>query len=324
MRRQAWTLLLILGGIWGGSYLLIKVGLRDLSPGMVAFGRVAFAAVVLVGIAAGRRALGGFGQRAGWVIAVAAIQVSSPFVLIAAGEQEISSSLAGILVASAPLFTALLAVWFDADERADGVRLVGVHLGGVGVALLLGVDLVGSADQLLGGLAVLLAGLGYAIGALLAKHRLADRPPIGVAAWVLVAGAGLLVPAAVIGFPDSAPALGPIAAVAVLGILGTGIAFAIFYWLIAAVGPARTYIVTYLAPAFAVVYGVTLLDERITPAMIGGLVLILVGSYLAVEGRSPGALMRRDRAAGGGPAAQEGSRAVTVGTELGAERLERR
>ena len=148
------------------------------------------------------------------------------------------------------------------------MRLVGVLLGVVGVALLLGVDLVGSADQLLGGLAVLLAGLGYAIGALLAKHRLADRPPIGVAAWVLVAGAGLLVPAAVIGFPDSAPALGPIAAVAVLGVLGTGIAFAIFYWLIAAVGPARTYIVTYLAPAFAVVYGVTLLDERITPARL--------------------------------------------------------
>ncbi len=324
MQRRAWTLLLILGAIWGASYLLIKIGLRDLSPGMVAFARVAFAAVVLVGIAASRRALGGFAGRTGWVIAIAATQVSGPFVLLAAGEQEISSSLAGILVASAPLFTALLAIWFDADERAEGARLAGVLLGVVGVALLLGVDLVGSADQLLGGLAVLLAGLGYAIGALLAKHRLADQPPIGVAAWVLVAGAALLVPAAVIGFPDSTPALGPVAAVAVLGVVGTGIAFAIFYWLIAAVGPARTYIVTYLAPAFAVVYGVTLLDERITPAMIGGLALILVGSYLAVEGRSPLALLRRGGPAGARPAAQEGGGAVTVGTELGAERIERR
>ena len=285
MQRRAWTLLLILGAIWGGSYLLIKIGLRDLSPGMVAFGRVAFAAVVLArhrrrAPGAGRlRPAGRLGDRG------RRDQVAGPFVLLAAGEQEISSSLAGILVASAPLFTALLAIWFDADERAEGLRLVGVLLGVVGVALLLGVDLVGSADQLLGGLAVLLAGLGYAVGALLAKHRLADRPPIGVAAWVLVAGAGLLVPAAVIGFPDSAPALGPVAAVAVLGVLGTGIAFAIFYWLIAAVGPARTYIVTYLAPAFAVVYGVTLLDERITPAMIGGLVLILVG--LLPRGRGP-------------------------------------
>ena len=187
MDRRAWTMLLCLGAIWGASYLLIKIGLRDLSPGMVAWGRVVFAAVVLIALAARRSALGGFGAVFGWVVLVAAAQVAGPFVLIAAGEQEISSSLAGILVASAPLFTALLAIWFDADERAEGMRLVGVLLGVAGVGLLLGVDLVGSGDELLGGLAVLLAGLGYAIGGLLAKHRLADRPPIGVAAWVLVA-----------------------------------------------------------------------------------------------------------------------------------------
>jgi len=324
MDRRAWTLLLTLGAIWGASYLLIKIGLRDLSPGMVAWGRVAFAAIVLAALAARRSALGGFGGLAGWVILVAAAQVAGPFVLIAAGEQEISSSLAGILVASAPLFTALLAIWFDHDERAEGLRLVGVLLGVIGVALLLGLDLAGSGDQLLGGLAVLLAGLGYAVGGLLAKHRLAARPPIGVAAWVLVAGTALLVPAAAIGLPDSAPALGPVVAVAVLGIVGTGIAFAIFYELIATVGPARTFIVTYLAPAFAVAYGVTLLDETVTPAMIAGLALILVGSYLAVEGRSPLALLTRRRVpADGGPAAQEGGGPVTIGAEVGAERVER-
>lgn len=325
MDRRAWTLLLVLAAIWGASYLLIKIGLRDLSPAMVAFGRVAFAAVVLVALAAGRGALGGFGGRIGWVVAVGATQVAAPFVLIAAGETEITSSLAGILVASAPLFTALLAIWVDPDERAQGLRLVGVLLGVLGVALLLGVDLVGSGDQLLGGLAVLLAGLGYAVGGLLAKHRLADRPPIGAAAWVLVAATALLVPAAVLGFPSSVPDLGPVAAVAVLGIVGTGIAFAIVYELIATVGPARTFIVTYLAPAFAVAYGVTLLDETVTAAMIGGLALILLGSYLAVEGRSPLALLTRRRGvADGGPAAQEGSGPVSIGAEVGAERVEGR
>ncbi len=92
--------------------------------------------------------------------------------LIAAGEQHITSSLAGILVASAPIFTALLAIRVDQDERAEGMRLVGVVLGVVGVGLLLGVDLSGSGEELLGGLAVLMAGLGYAIGGLLAKHKL--------------------------------------------------------------------------------------------------------------------------------------------------------
>ncbi len=293
MDRRAWTLLLGLGAIWGASYLLIKIGLRDLSPGMVAFVRVALAAVVLLALAGSRGALGGFRSDAGWVFAIALAQVSAPFVLIAAGEQEISSSLAGILVASAPLFTALLAIRFDSAERAEGMRLVGVVLGVLGVGLLLGLDLSGSGDELLGGFAVLLAGLGYAIGGLLAKHKLADRPPIGVAAWVLTAGAVLLIPAAVIGAPDSVPAIGPVAAVVTLGVVGTGIAFAIFYELIATVGPARTFIVTYLAPAFAVVYGVTLLDEDITITTIGGLALILFGSYLAAEGRNP---LRRRRA----------------------------
>jgi drug/metabolite transporter (DMT)-like permease len=293
MNRRAWTLLLVLGAIWGGSYLLIKIGLRDLSPGMIAFVRVGLAAIVLLALAASRGALGGFRSATGWILVIALAQVSAPFILIAAGEQEISSSLAGILVASAPLFTALLAIRFDSAERAEGMRLAGVVLGVIGVGVLLGVDLSGSGDELLGGLAVLLAGLGYAIGGLLAKHKLADRPPIGVAAWVLTAGALWLVPAAVIGAPESLPAVGPVAAIVTLGVLGTGIAFAFFYELIATVGPARTFIVTYLAPGFAVVYGVTLLDEEITVTTIAGLALILLGSYLAAEGRNP--LRRRRR-----------------------------
>ena len=150
--------------------------------------------------------------------------------------------------------------------------------------MLLGVDVGGSGAELLGGLAVVLAALGYAVGGLLVKQRLADRPPIGVAAWVVTASVVLLTPAAVIGFPGSTPGLGPVAAVVALGVVGTGIAFSILYELFATVGPARTWIVTYLAPGFAVVYGALLLDERITAATIAGLALILGGSYLAAGG----------------------------------------
>ena len=153
-----------------------------------------------------------------------------------------------------------------------------------GVALLLGVDLGGSGDELLGGLAVLLAGLGYAIGGLLAKHRMAGKPTIGVAAWVTVAGGVLLLPAAIAGWPGSVPDLGPASAVTVLGVVCTGLAFAIFYELVATIGPGRAYTVTYIAPAFAVVYGAILLDERITVATVCGLALIVAGSYLAAGG----------------------------------------
>jgi drug/metabolite transporter (DMT)-like permease len=325
--RRSWTQLLALGAIWGASYLLIKVGIRDFSPAMVAFGRVALAAVVLLALAARAGALGGFGDRIGTVLMIGGIQIAGPFLLIAAGEQEISSSLAGILITTAPLFTAVLAIWVDQEERSHGLRLAGILLGVVGVALLLGVDLGGSGSALLGGFAVVLAGLGYAVGGLLVKRRLAQRAPIGVAAWVVSAATALLIPAAVIGAPASAPGLGPLAAIIALGVVGTGIAFALFYDLIATVGPARAWIVTYLAPGFAVVYGATLLDERIGVATVAGLALIVIGSYLAAEGRNPLRLLTRSRrraAAGLGPAAEQRGGPIAIVTEPAPERVEGR
>jgi drug/metabolite transporter (DMT)-like permease len=289
MDRRSWTLLLILSAIWGASYLFIKVGLRDLDPLMIAFVRIALAALVLVPLAASRGALRGLRESAPLLFLLGAVQAAGPFFLIALGEEEISSSLAGILVASTPIFTALLAIWVDHEERAEGLRLVGILAGIVGVVVLLGVDLGGSSAALLGGLAVVLASLGYAIGGFMVKHRFGDFQPIGVAAAVMVASTVLLVPGAAVSIPDDGVALGPIASVAALGVLGTGVAFALFYELMTTVGPARTFVVTYLAPAFAVFYGAALLDEAVTAATLAGLVLIVSGSYLAAEGRLPGA-----------------------------------
>jgi drug/metabolite transporter (DMT)-like permease len=287
MDRRSWLMLLALAAIWGASYMFIKIAVRDLSPAMVAWSRIALAAIVLVGLAASQGVLGEMRGRAPMLALLAAVQIAGPFLLISAGEVEISSSLAGILVTSTPLFTALLAIWVDHEERSQGLRLGGVLLGVVGVAVLLGLDLGGSGNELLGGLAVVLAGLGYAIGALLVKHRFSDVAPIGVAAWVMVASTAWLTPAAVVTFPTSTPDLGPLASVLVLGVVGTGVAFAIFYRLLARVGPAKTWVLTYLAPGFAVVYGATLLGETITVATLAGLALILAGSWLAAEGRLP-------------------------------------
>jgi drug/metabolite transporter (DMT)-like permease len=286
--RRAWLWLLTLGAIWGASYLFIKIGLRDLSPAMVAFLRVLLGALVILPVAIAQGALGGVRPLLGWLTLIGAVQVAAPFLLIAAGEEEISSSLAGILVASAPLFTALLAIWVDHEERSQGLRLVGVLTGFAGVGVLLGLDLGGSGAALLGGLMVVLASLGYAIGGFLVKHRLAGLRPVGMSGVVMAASALLLAPAGLATLPDQAPGIGPIAAVAALGILGTGVAFVIFYWLIARVGPARTFLVTYIAPGFAVAYGATLLGEAVTVATVGGLALILGGSWLAAEGRLPG------------------------------------
>lgn len=290
MTRRSWTLLVALAAIWGASYLLIKIGGRDLSPPMIAFGRIAFGAAVLVPLALRAGAMRDLGGLWSVIVVVAIAQVAAPFLLIALGEEEISSSLAGILVGSAPIFTALLAIFFAQEERSQGPQLLGVMIGLGGLILLLGLDVGGSGPELLGGLAVVLAGLGYAIAGLLAKRRLGRVAPLGIAAIVLGVSTVLSLPAAMLTLPDGMPGAGPVAAIIALGVIGTGIAFAIFYELIATIGPAKTFLVTYMAPIFAVAYGVVLLDEEFGLVTLGGLVLILAGSYLAAGGKSP---MRR-------------------------------
>jgi len=283
--RRSWTLLLALSAIWGASYLLIKIGLRDLSPELVAFARIALAALLLLPIAASRQALAPLRGRIGTVTMLGAIQVAAPFLLIAAGERAISSSVAGLLVATTPILTALLALRLDPAERSQGTRLVGVGIGIAGVVVLFGLDLTGSSSAVLGGLAVVLASLGYSIGGFIVKRRLADAPPIGVVAAVMAASSLLLLPAAIATLPASAPSAGPLAAVVALGLFGTGLAFVIFYALIASVGPARTMLVSYIAPGFAVVYGAWFLSEPITAGKVIGLALVLAGSWLGAGGR---------------------------------------
>lgn len=280
-------MLLALGAIWGASYMFIEVGLRDMGPAMIALVRVALAALVLVPAAALRGELRAIRAGIAVVVAVAAVQAAGPFLLIGLGQQEISSSLAGILVSSTPIFTALLAIWVDHEERSSGLRLVGVATGFAGVVVLLGVDLGGSQAALLGGSAILLASFGYAVGGFVTKRRLAQTPSLGLAAAVMVASTVLLAPAAAFDPPSAFPAIGPLAAVAALGLAGTGLAFAIFFALIGRVGPARAFVVTYVASGFALLYGVTLLDEPLTAGAVIGLILIVGGSWLAAEGRLP-------------------------------------
>jgi drug/metabolite transporter (DMT)-like permease len=265
--------------------MFIEIALRDMGPATIAFARVALGALILLPLAGMRGQLRRIQTAIGVIVVVAAIQAAGPFLLIALGQQEITSSLSGILVSSTPIFTALLAIWFDQEERSTGLRAVGVIAGFAGVVVLLGVDLSHSGAALLGGSAVLLAGFGYAAGGFVTKRKLTETPPLGLAAAVMVASTVLLAPAAILDAPSEVPGLGPLAAVSALGLMGTGIAFAIFFSLIGRVGPARAFVVTYVASGFALVYGVTLLDEPLTLGGVAGLVLIVGGSWLAAEGR---------------------------------------
>ena len=287
MDRRAWTLLLILSAIWGASYMLIKIGIRDFSPAMVAFLRVALGGG---GPARPRRQARRAGRLSGLIAdagrSSASIQVAGPFLLIAAGQQEITSSLAGILVTSAPLFTALLAIWVDQEERSQGAAWwASCSVSPASSCCWASISADRAASCSAGsrscwrGSATRSGASRQAAGSRICR-RSASRP-----------GSSPRAPCCSPRSRRSASRAGPRARAGrrdrLLGVVGTGIAFAILYELFATVGPSRAWIVTYLAPGFAVVYGAALLDEQITVATMAGLALILTGSYLAAEGRNP-------------------------------------
>jgi len=287
MTRRSWIQFLVLSALWGASYLFIKVALEDVSPAMVVFARTALATLVLLPFALRSGALDALRGRPGTVAILALVQVAAPFLLISVGEQDLSSSLTGILVATAPIFSFLLAIRLEREARAEGAAMLGVAVGIAGVILLLGIDAGGGSAALIGGSMVVLASLGYALGAFYLRRNLSDAQPIGVVASAMGASALMTAPLAAATFPSQAPDLETFGSLFVLGVGGTGIAFLLFYTLIAEVGPTRSSLVAYVAPGFSVLYGVLLLDESFTAATFAGLVLILGGSWLAAEGRLP-------------------------------------
>jgi drug/metabolite transporter (DMT)-like permease len=298
--RRSIALLLLLSAFWGASYLFIKVALDDgVAPWAVVSIRTALAALVLVPLAIQRGVLGSLRGRLGPIVVLSLVQVAGPLTLIALGEERISSSLTGILVASAPIFTFLLAFALTGEQRASRASLVGVAIGIVGVGMLLGVDAGGGAEALVGGLFVILAALGYAVAAWYLKRNLAGVEPVATVAGTQVVAALVTLPLGLVHVPDAVPSLEAVGSLLTLGVVCTGFAFVIFHSLVASDGPARASLVGYIAPVFSIFYGVVLLDERFGVATAAGLVLILGGSWLAAGGQLPA--RRRYVAAAGEP-----------------------
>jgi drug/metabolite transporter (DMT)-like permease len=291
---RGWALFGAVSVIWGLPYLFIKIAVDDgLSPGFVAWSRVVLAALVLLPLALRRGALRGLPLR--WLALFAASEIAIPFPLIGFGEQRIPSSLAAILIASLPLVVAAIALRIDHSERPTVARLIGMLVGLAGVVALVGIDLAGSGSQLVGAGAVLLATVGYAVGPMIVKHRLSGADPLGpVTAACGIAGI-MLLPFGVADMPSNMPAADAVAAIVVLGLVCSALAFICFFQLIAEVGPSRASIITYVNPVVALALGVAVLDESIGGGTVVGLLLILAGSWLSTDGRLPPGLARAVR-----------------------------
>jgi drug/metabolite transporter (DMT)-like permease len=282
---RGWVLFAAVSVIWGMPYLFIKIGVEELSPGFVAWSRVALAALVLLPLAIRSGALRGLPLR--WLVAFAAVEIAIPFPLIGFGEQRISSSLAAILIAALPLVVAFFALRFDHAERPTPTRLVGMLVGLGGVVALVGIDIGGRGDALLGAAAVLTATLGYAAGPLIVKRQLAGADPLGPVTAAMGIASIMLLPFGIGDFPSEVPSGDVVAAVVVLGLVCSALAFLLFFRLIAEVGPSRATVITYVNPIVALALGVAILGESVTAGAIAGLLLILAGSWLATDGRLP-------------------------------------
>jgi drug/metabolite transporter (DMT)-like permease len=277
-------MLAVVGLLWGASFLFIKVAVRELEPATLILGRLGLATVALAVIVAVR-----IGSRetwsqmrgyAGWLVVVGIVNVAIPFWLLSWGETRIDSGLASILQASVPIFNALLAFAFFHDERVTGRRLLGVAIGFVGVAVLVGAQ---PHAKVLGALAVVGMALCYAAGGLLTRRHLGEVRPHVIALGTSAVAAIAVTPAGIAQAPSHMPGWKTIASIVVLGVVCTAAAYLLFFTIVVRAGAGYAALVTYLVPPVALAYGTAFLGESIGVAAIVGLVLILGGVALGTR-----------------------------------------
>ena len=288
MTRKGWLLFIAISVFWGIPYFFIKIAVRELDPAVVVFARAAIAAAVLIPIAVRGKALLLLFRHWPIIILFSLIHMVGAFLLISFGEQHVSSSLTSLLIAANPLLVALFASVFDKSERVSGLRLIGLLVGMMGLVVLLGFDVGSDSQMWLGAAFILLAATGYAIGAMMLKHRpLVELPRISLAAAECSITTIVLLPLILFRLPSRAPSAGVVASLLVLGIVCTALALPTFFALIAEVGASRGTVITYVNPAVAVLLGVTILQEPLTITIIAGFLLIIAGCWLSTTGSIP-------------------------------------
>ncbi len=294
-------MLLLLALIWGSSFMFIKIADRELDPATLVLGRLLLAAstlAIIVGVSlGGRGTLAALRAHAPALVLVGLVNTAVPFWLLSWGETRIDSGLASIIQASVPIFNVLLAYGFFHEQRVGGRKVVGVAVGFVGVALLVGAQPEG---KILGALAVVGMAVCYAAGGLLSRRYLASAPPPVIALGTSAVAAVVMLPGGLLRAPGELPGWETIVSVVVLGVVGTAFAYLLFFTLIAGAGATYASFVTYLIPPIALAYGALFLDEGVGASALGGMVLILVGVALGTGSPEPRAVRERPATVVGG------------------------
>lgn len=285
MRIRYLGALLLLGAVWGASFLFIKIGVQEMAPETLVMLRLVIAAIVLLGVLYARGLRLPMNWRT-WVdfLFLGVVGLIFPYLLITWSEQTIPSGMAAILNATTPLSSVLIAYFWTREERLTGLRLLGLALGFAGVVVAVGIaDLDLARTDTRAQLAVLVAAACYALTGIYARRAFRGVPALIPATGQMLAGALLITPYALLvrGIPARMPSATALGAVVVLAVFGTALAYILLYWLMERIGATRSSMITYLLPPFALAYGALFLGEPIAVNALLGLVLVVFGILLA-------------------------------------------
>lgn len=283
MTRRGLLLFSALGLIWGIPYLFIKIAVVELTPEFLVVARTGLAALILLPIAARRGAIVPVLKRWKPLLAFTVAEIVLPWYFLNAAEVNLPSSTTGLLLSSIPLVAIGVAFLLGSRDRLTAINVVGIVIGMLGVAAIVGLDLAGSD---LGSVAMLIVVvIGYALGPVILSRWMSDLPGVGVIAVALALAALIALPFVGItgGWPTAVPSTQVIVAVVVLAVVCSALAFILMFKLIAEIGPIRMTAITYVNPAVAVIAGALVLSEPITVWTIIGFALILGGCALVTR-----------------------------------------
>jgi drug/metabolite transporter (DMT)-like permease len=281
MTRRGLVLFGLMSVIWGIPYLFIRIAVAEITPATLVLARTVLAAAILLPIALLRVDLRPVLARWRWLVAFAAVEIAIPWIALGSAEQHLSSSLAGLLIAGVPLVGTAFALATGGVDRLGRTGLLGLLIGPIGVAAIVGGDYATSDPTALVQIAIVV--VGYAVGPAILSRRLDGLPTLGVMALSLVLCALVYLPIAAVQWPSAVPSTQVLASIVILAVVCTAAAFILFGALIDEIGPVRATVITYVNPAVAAVLGVLVLGETFSPGMAIGFVLVILGSTLATR-----------------------------------------
>lgn len=278
MNRRSWIIFVLVGIIWGFPYLFIRIAIRDLAPETMILFRCFVSLLALLPFALRERRIDLVLRHWFGLVSYTVCEIAIPWFLLAHAEERITSSMAGLLIATVPLFGLILAVVYRTERRVSGVRVIGLLIGLGGVATTIGIDVHGA--NAVSVAEIMITAFGYALGPTILNAYLREIPSITVVAASFAISTLIYLPFGLLNLPThmSLETVGSVLSLALLCSVG---GFLLFFRLVRDVGPARATVVTYINPVVAVFAGVIVLGEPLNHGLAIGLPLVVIGSILA-------------------------------------------